>query len=150
MTRTYLSESGQTRLIKALADGIIPRLKNPKTGKLMSEDLSATMVRRAMQSPYREGHDEILASALRMLDGLNHTPILGKDPLTRQPIYKLTGLSSSVCRDCTAIVWWGTTPHGRKIPLNRRGVSHFTDCPGKRNKRNHKKTAHSGVGSQES
>ena len=43
------------------------------------------------------------------------------------------GSLHSLCRDCQAVVYWVTTPNGKKMPLERAGQdrfqSHFSTCP---------------------
>jgi hypothetical protein len=33
------------------------------------------------------------------------------------------------CRSCRAEIAWSITPAGRRMPLDRDGVSHFATCP---------------------
>jgi len=58
-----------------------------------------------------------------------YTPVLERDPITRQLVYDLTGIHASKCRSCGSTVYWVTSPQGKPLPANRQGISHFTDCP---------------------
>jgi hypothetical protein len=57
------------------------------------------------------------------------TPVVGKDPITNQPIFDIADLDQGMCRSCGAPIFWATTAKGKKMPVNNMGVSHFTDCP---------------------
>jgi hypothetical protein len=37
--------------------------------------------------------------------------------------------NTALCRGCGQIVLWTITPHDRKMPIDRDGVSHFATCP---------------------
>lgn len=58
-----------------------------------------------------------------------YTPVLSRDPITRQLVYDLTGLSADKCRSCGSKIYWVTSPKGALLPANHQGISHFTDCP---------------------
>lgn len=39
------------------------------------------------------------------------------------------GTKPSTCRGCGAIIFWVRSAHGRNMPLNSDGQSHFSTCP---------------------
>lgn len=39
------------------------------------------------------------------------------------------GTRESACRSCAAPIFWIVTTHGKKMPVDRDGTSHFATCP---------------------
>jgi len=40
-----------------------------------------------------------------------------------------TPTDTARCRGCREIVLWTITPRGRRMPIDRDGISHFATCP---------------------
>lgn len=37
--------------------------------------------------------------------------------------------ASARCRSCSALICWVRTPHGKRMPIDPDGTSHFATCP---------------------
>jgi hypothetical protein len=57
------------------------------------------------------------------------TPVIGKDTDSKQLIYDVRGLDQGHCRSCGTVIFWAITQNLKKMPVNNKGISHFTDCP---------------------
>jgi hypothetical protein len=43
--------------------------------------------------------------------------------------YSLEGADKGRCRGCGVLIWWVMTEHGRKMPVNQDGTTHYATCP---------------------